>query len=104
VVIEGQHPPQGAFTARGFRAKFDQAKSLFVLEGDGTTPAIVEQQQYPGGPRSPQSAQRMIFNQATGAVSIQGFQGGQYNQFNAKSRRLLCVPLAAASAKRVHDF
>jgi hypothetical protein len=83
VVIEGQHPPQGAFTARGFRAKFDQAMSLFVLEGDGTTPAIVEQQQYPGGPRSPQSAQRMIFNQATGAVSIQGFQGGQYNQFNA---------------------
>jgi len=82
VVIEGQDAKQGAFTAYGHRAKFDQSKGQFILEGDGQRPATIEQQQFPGGPRSPQSAQRMTFNQKTGAIKIDGLQKGQFNQFD----------------------
>jgi len=77
VVIEGLDPKQGAFTARGNKAKFDQSKSLFILEG---APATIEQQQFPGAPSSPQSAQRMTFNQKTGAIKIDGLHQGRFNQ------------------------
>jgi hypothetical protein len=82
VVIEGQDPQKGSFTANGHRAKFDQSKGLFILEGDGITPATIEQQQFPGAPSSPQSAQRMEFNQITGRVRIDGLHKGQFNQFD----------------------
>jgi hypothetical protein len=82
VVIEGQDPQKGSFTANGHRAKFDQSKGLFILEGDGITPATIEQQEFPGVPSSPQSAQRIEFNQITGHVRIEGWHKGQFNQFN----------------------
>lgn len=82
VTIEGEDPRQGAFTAYGHRATYNQVKGLFVLEGDGVTPATIEQQQFPGAPSSPQSAQRIIFNQKTGAVRVEGFQHGQFKQFD----------------------
>ena len=34
-MIEGEHPEHGAFTLRGDRATYDQAKTMFMLEGDG---------------------------------------------------------------------
>ncbi|RIK71835.1 MAG: hypothetical protein DCC67_20095, partial [Planctomycetota bacterium] len=79
VTIEGQVPKQGAFTAYGQRAKYDQAKGNFILEGDGSVPATIEQQPYPGAPRSPQSAQRMLFNHRTGHIKIERLQQGQFN-------------------------
>jgi hypothetical protein len=82
VTIEGQDPEQGAFTAHGHRATYNQSKGLFVLEGDGKTLATIEQRKFPGAPSSPQSAQRMIFNQRTGSVRIDGLQKGQFNQFD----------------------
>jgi hypothetical protein len=82
VTIEGQDPGQGAFTAYGHRATYNQSKGLFVLEGDGVTPATIEQQKFAGAPSSPQSAQRMIFNQNTGSVRIDGLHKGQFNQFD----------------------
>lgn len=81
VTLEGQDPARGAFAAYGHRATYNQAKGLFILEGDGVTPATIEQQQFTGAPSSPQSAQRMIFNQRTGAVRVEGFQHGQFKQF-----------------------
>ena len=46
VVIEGEHPEHGAFTLRGHRATYDQAKTMFVLQGDGRTPAVVTFQRH----------------------------------------------------------
>jgi hypothetical protein len=80
VTIEGQDPRQGAFTAYGHRSTYNQSKGLFILEGDGVTPATIEQQQSPGGIGSPQSAQRMIFNHNTGSVRVEGLHKGQFNQ------------------------
>jgi lipopolysaccharide export system protein LptA len=80
VTIEGQDPRQGAFTAYGHRSTYNQTKGLFILEGDGITPATIEQQQVPGGISSPQSAQRMIFNHNTGSVRVEGLHKGQFNQ------------------------
>jgi hypothetical protein len=80
VRIEAQHPQQGSFTAFGHRAGYDQAKALFILEWDGQTPATIQRQQVPGGPISPESAQRMMFNLETGAVKIDGHQSGHLQQ------------------------
>ncbi|MCC6492651.1 MAG: hypothetical protein IT424_06495 [Pirellulales bacterium] len=80
VTIEGQAPPQGAFTAYGHRAKYDQSKGNFILEGNGTTPATIEQQPYPGGPRSPSSAHRMLYNHLTGHLKIEGLEGAQFDR------------------------
>jgi hypothetical protein len=82
VTIEGQHPQQGSFTAYGHRAEYDQAKGLFVLEWDGQTPATIQRQQFPGGPISPETAQRMIFNLQTGAVRVDGHQSGHIQQIS----------------------
>jgi hypothetical protein len=82
VSIEGQEPSQGLFTAYGHRATYDQAKGLFILEGDGVTPATIDQQQFPGAPSSPKSAQRISFNQNTGDVRIDQWQGGRFDQFD----------------------
>jgi hypothetical protein len=82
VIIEGQDPRQGSFTAQGHRAKFDQSKGLFILEGDGVTPATIQRQQFAGAPSSPQSAQRMEFNQLTGRVKIDGLHKGEINQID----------------------
>lgn len=84
VTIEGQHPQQGAFTLRGNRASFDQAKGLFVLQGDGAAQATIERQQYPGGPIDPQSANSFMYWQQTGAVKVIGFSQFDWKQFDAK--------------------
>jgi hypothetical protein len=80
VTIEAQHPQQGALAAYGHRAEYDQAKSLFVLEWDGQTPATIQQQKDPGGAVSSERAQKIIFNLETGAMRIDGHQSGDFRQ------------------------
>lgn len=72
VVLEGQDKQGKLYNATGGRATFDQSKGLFILEGDQNRPATIEQQAYAGAPKSPQSAQRISFNQNTGIVEAQG--------------------------------
>ncbi|QDT76283.1 hypothetical protein [Lacipirellula limnantheis] len=86
VVIEGQDKQQKMFNATGGRATFDQSKGLFILEGSDTGPATITQQDYLGAPMSPQSAQRMQFNQNTGIVEIQGLHRGSFNQSGAPTK------------------
>jgi hypothetical protein len=86
VVIEGDDPRRGAFTLRGHQATFDQAKAMFVLQGDGREPAVITHQQYPGAPPSDQSAQKIIYYQNTGEVTIQGVNKIQMHQFDKASR------------------
>jgi hypothetical protein len=61
VVFEGEHPKKGAFTLRGQTATFDQAKYLFILQGDAATPATVTYQQTVGGPQQPQPAKAFYY-------------------------------------------
>ena len=86
VVIEGDDPQHGAFTLRGDQATYDQAKTMFVLQGDGREPAVITHQQFPGAPPSDQSAQKIIYYQNTGEVVIQGVNKIQMNQFPKAER------------------
>jgi hypothetical protein len=84
VIIEGNAPQQGAFTAHARRATYDQQKTMFVLEGD---PATVSQQQYLGSPPSESSAQKLIYWQSTGELKVEGLRKLQWSQFDRKSSR-----------------
>ncbi|BBO36497.1 hypothetical protein [Lacipirellula parvula] len=72
VVLEGQDKQGKLYNATGGKAMYDQSKGQFILEGDQNRPATVETQAYAGAPKSPQSAQRISFNQNTGIVEAQG--------------------------------
>jgi hypothetical protein len=83
VIIEGEHPEHGAFTLRGHRATYDQAKTMFVLAGDGRTRANITRQETPGAPFQTQSAQEFIYWQNTGKLKVLGFDKVELNQFDA---------------------
>jgi hypothetical protein len=70
VVIEANHPDEGAIIARGHRATYDQMKSMFVLEWDGRTLATITVQKYPGAQPSETRAQTIIYRLDTGAVKF----------------------------------
>ncbi|MDC0935611.1 hypothetical protein OAS39_04940 [Pirellulales bacterium] len=80
VTIEGQDPRQGAFTARGNRATYDQRKTMFVLQGLPNQPAKIWRQQYVGAPHSVGSAQKIQYWLNTGQASGKGFRW-EINQF-----------------------
>jgi lipopolysaccharide export system protein LptA len=80
VVIEGQDKQGKMFNATGGRATYDQSKGLFILEGTATLPATIIQQDRLGAQMSPQSAQRMTYNQNTGIIEVQGLHRGSFNQ------------------------
>jgi hypothetical protein len=81
VVIEGEHPERGGFTLEGHTAAYDQAKTVFMLKGNGATRATITYQQFRGGPLQPQSADSFIYNQTTGEASVTGFDKIQLDQF-----------------------
>jgi hypothetical protein len=83
VIIEGEHPEHGAFTLRGHRAAYDQAKTMFVLAGDGRMRANITRQETPGAPFQTQSAQEFIYWQNTGKLKVLGFDKVELNQFDA---------------------
>jgi hypothetical protein len=71
VRIDGQAPGQGAFTAQGGRVSYEQAKEVFILEGDGRTPATLWREGQQGAP----PAARMIrYVRSTGEVSVNGIE------------------------------
>jgi|GEM_PF-1423917 len=79
VIIEGNAPQQGDFTARASRATYDQSKAMFVLEGD---PATLTRQPFLGGPPSENSAQKLIYWHSTGELKIEGLKRLQWSQFD----------------------
>ena len=82
VVIEGLAGQQGTFVARAHRAKFDQQKSKFVLEGDGVRPAVLSREKYPGGPLDEQSFNSLEYYQSTDEWKATGVGRGQINGLN----------------------
>src|SRR5690606_10733215 len=55
VTIEGSAGKEGAFFINAHRAKYDQQKAKFMVEGDGVVPAKLTREKFPGGPRDEQS-------------------------------------------------
>ncbi len=82
VTIEGPAGERGVFTARAHRATYDQPKTMFVLEGDGTRPAELYFEEYVGAPRVTNSARKIIYIQSTGEVKLEGIVKGEWNQID----------------------
>jgi len=71
VQIDGQAPKHGAFSAQADRASYEQAKDVFILEGDGRTPATLRR----AGQIGPPPAARLIrYSRLTNEVSVEGIQ------------------------------
>ena len=81
VTIEGPAGERGNFTTRSLRAKYDQTKKTFILEGTNRHPATILMQEYRGGPTSPTSARKFTYSQEAGNVTnIEGLVSGQFRQ------------------------
>ncbi len=84
VTIEGPAGERGTFTARAEYAKYDQHKTMFVLEGDGTRPASLIHQEFVGAPFSEQAARKLTYIQKTGEVKLEGVVKGEWNHIDLR--------------------
>ena len=82
VTIEGRAGERGMFTARAQRATYDQLKTMFILEGDGTRPAELYHQEYDGAPTTSNSARKLTYIQSTGEVKLEGIVKGEWSQID----------------------
>jgi hypothetical protein len=65
VRIDGQSAERGAFVAQAGRASYEQAKDVFLLEGDPRTPATIW---YAGQSGPPPAFRKITFNRSTGEL------------------------------------
>ncbi|QEG33618.1 hypothetical protein [Bythopirellula goksoeyrii] len=84
VIIEGLAGGQGTFTARAHRAKYDQQKTKFFLEGNGVRPAMLIRQKFIGAPYDEQSFKSLEYNQTTDEWKATGVGRGQFSGFPSK--------------------
>jgi len=87
VTIEGPAGERGNFTTRSLRAKYDQTKKIFILEGTNGHPATILMQEYRGGPTSPTSARKLTYYQETGNLDVDGLISGQLQQLTPAGGR-----------------
>ncbi len=86
VTIEGPMGERGNFTTRSLRAKYDQSKKTFILEGTNQHPASITMQEYRGGSTPSTYARKITYYQETGNVDVDGLVSGQLRQL-APARR-----------------
>jgi hypothetical protein len=77
VTIEGSAGKEGAFFINAHRAKYDQQKAKFMVEGDGVVPAKLTREKFPGGPRDEQSFNSFEYYQNTGEWKATGVGNGK---------------------------
>jgi hypothetical protein len=82
VTIEGPYQDRGSFVVRADRADFDQLKSMFVLEGEGSQYAELHVQQYMGAAPSKSLYRKIIYFLNTRDFKLEGFGGGEWNQID----------------------
>jgi len=80
VTIEASLGEQGTVTTQSHKARYDQQKTMFVLEGDGRVPAKLFHQEFVGAPYSESAARKLWYNTTTGEGGGEGFVGGKVNQ------------------------
>jgi hypothetical protein len=71
VRIDGQSPQQGAFTAQAARASYEQAKDVFMLNGDGRTKARLWRAGQQG---APPEVDWIRYVRSTGELTVGGIQ------------------------------
>ncbi|HEX5470471.1 MAG TPA: hypothetical protein VFW73_01225, partial [Lacipirellulaceae bacterium] len=74
VRIDGQTLGQGEFTIQSDRASYDQAKDMFIVEGDERTPAKLWRRPQTGTMGPPVEARRFKYNRSTNTPQIDGFK------------------------------
>ncbi|HVT29425.1 MAG TPA: hypothetical protein VHE81_15525, partial [Lacipirellulaceae bacterium] len=74
VRIEGQTVAQGKFTIQADRASYDQAKDLFLLEGDPRTPAKLWLPNRQGIAERPLESTKIYYDRKNNSPSLRGFQ------------------------------
>lgn len=84
VSFEAQHPTRGLINARANRATYDQAKTLFVLEGN---PVTIAHQEFVGAPVNESTAKKLQYWTNTGEMKGTGIKGSglqlDFDKFNA---------------------
>ncbi len=84
VRIDGQSPAQGAFSAQAATASYEQAKDVFILEGDGRVPATL----WRGGQTGPPPAARKItYQRSTGHITVDGIQYFEFSSDDFENAR-----------------
>ncbi|QDT01606.1 hypothetical protein [Adhaeretor mobilis] len=83
VVFEAQHPTKGFINARGNRSTYDQAKTLFVIEG---SPVNIAHQAHVGAPFNESTASKLQYWANTGEMKGSGIEGSglfmDFDKFN----------------------
>ncbi|MEQ8837038.1 MAG: hypothetical protein RID07_09580, partial [Lacipirellulaceae bacterium] len=83
VSFEAQHPTRGLINARANRATYDQAKTLFVLEGN---PVTIAHQEFVGAPVNESTAKKLQYWTNTGEMKGTGIKGSglqlDFDKFN----------------------
>ncbi len=88
VTIEASLGEQGTVTTQSHKARYDQQKTMFVLEGDGRVPAKLFHQEFVGAPYSESAARKLWYNTTTGEGGGEGFAGGKVNQLGTRRQPL----------------
>jgi lipopolysaccharide export system protein LptA len=90
VRIDGQAPGQGAFSAQAARASYEQAKDVFILEGDGRAPATLWRAGQTG---SPPAARKIIYDRSTGLPTVDGIQYLEFSWEDIENARRRETPV-----------
>ena len=86
VTIEGLIEQKGYFTTHSHVARYDQHKTMFVLQGRTGLPARLTLEEYVGAPPAEWVAENITYVHATQEVKATGVHGGSLRRFDANSR------------------
>jgi len=86
VNIEANLGQRGTVNAVSHKARYDQLKTMFVLEGDGRVPAKMYLEERVGAPVQEVEASRIWYNYTTGEGGTDGFSGGKFKQIGTGRR------------------
>lgn len=83
VEIEGRDKKNNLFQAQAVKATYNQAKNLFVLEGDGHRDAVLRRQEQ-GARFGQQAARKIMYFRDESRVQIDGFRHFDFQQSAAR--------------------
>jgi len=84
VTIEANLGERGTVTTHSHKARYDQQKTMFILEGDGRVPAKLFHQEFVGAPYSESAARKLWYNYTTGEGGGEGLVGGKFKQIGPR--------------------
>jgi hypothetical protein len=95
VRIDGKVPEKGEFSVQAGRASFEQAKDLFILEGDMRTPATLWRRDINGVDAPRIEARKILYVRSTGDAKVEGIQPLEILPSDLQNARRPVAPTAA---------